>query len=108
MNVKLGTIEASLASCEKVIATWLRYEKYVFGTQFPQSHNSLFTLLCELCKCNHTYVCALQVFDRAARVTARICTPLDSLKLLETTTLTYVLYNTLITVSRFISKASTV
>jgi len=24
---KLGTIETSLANCEKVIATWLRYEK---------------------------------------------------------------------------------
>jgi len=37
MNLKLGTIETSLASCDKVIATWLRYEKYVFGTQYPQS-----------------------------------------------------------------------
>jgi len=75
MNVKLGTIEASLASCEKVIATWLRYEKYVFGTQFRQSHNSLFTLLCELRKCNHhMHVCALHVLLRA-----RIFTPLDSL-----------------------------
>jgi len=27
MNLKLGTIEASLASCDKVIATWLCYEK---------------------------------------------------------------------------------
>jgi len=27
MNLKLGTIEASLASCVKVIATWWRYEK---------------------------------------------------------------------------------
>jgi len=27
MNLKLGAIEASLASCDKVIATWLRYEK---------------------------------------------------------------------------------
>ena len=54
MNLKLGTIEASLASCDKVIATWLRYEKYVFGAEYPQSHNSLFTLLCELCKCKHT------------------------------------------------------
>ena len=42
MNFKLGTMEASLASCEKVIVTSLRYEKYLFGTQFPQSHNSLF------------------------------------------------------------------
>jgi len=25
MNLKLGSIEASLASCDKVIATWLRY-----------------------------------------------------------------------------------
>jgi len=40
---------------------------------------SLFTLLCELCQCNHTYVCALKVFDSAARVRARIFTPLDSL-----------------------------
>ena len=54
MNLKLGTIEASLASCDKVIAIWLRYEKYVFGTQFPQSRKSFFTILCELCKCNHT------------------------------------------------------
>ena len=42
MNLKLGTIDASLASCAKVIATWLRYEKYVFGTQYPQSRNSPF------------------------------------------------------------------
>jgi len=41
MNLKLGTIEASLASCDKVIATWLPYEKYVFGIQYPQSHNNL-------------------------------------------------------------------
>jgi len=27
MNLKLGTIEASLESYEKVITTWLRYEK---------------------------------------------------------------------------------
>jgi len=27
MNLKLGTIEASLSSCDNVIATWLRYEK---------------------------------------------------------------------------------
>jgi len=27
MNLKLGTIEASLASCDKVMATWLRHEK---------------------------------------------------------------------------------
>jgi len=27
MNLKLGTIEAFFASCDKVIATWLRYEK---------------------------------------------------------------------------------
>jgi len=52
--LKLGTIEASLASYDEVIATWLRYEKQVFGSQCPQSHNSLSTLLCELCKCNHT------------------------------------------------------
>jgi len=36
MNLKLGTIEASLANCDKVIATWLRYEKYIFGTQYRQ------------------------------------------------------------------------
>jgi len=34
MNLNLGTIEASLASCDNVIATWLLYEKYVFGTQY--------------------------------------------------------------------------
>ena len=45
MNLKLGTIEASVARRDKVIAIRLRYEKYVFGTQYPQSHNSLFTLL---------------------------------------------------------------
>jgi len=27
MNLKPGTIAASLASCDKVIATWLLYEK---------------------------------------------------------------------------------
>jgi len=54
MNLKLGTIEASAASRDKGIAIWLRSEKHAFGTQYPQSHNSLFTLLCELCKCNHT------------------------------------------------------
>ena len=32
------TIETSVASCDKVIATWLRYEKQVFGTQHPLSH----------------------------------------------------------------------
>ena len=77
-----GAIEASVASRDKVIAIWLRYEKQVFGTQYAQSHNSLFTLLCELCKCNHTYFAKLQntlVFDRAARVLDRIFAPLDSL-----------------------------
>jgi len=57
MNLKLGTIEASLSSCYKVIAAWLclLFDKYVVGTQYPQSHYSIFTLLCESCKCNHTY-----------------------------------------------------
>jgi len=50
MNLKLATIKAFLASCDKLIATWLRYEKYVSGTQFPQSYISLFTLLCAVCK----------------------------------------------------------
>jgi len=36
----MGTFEASLASYEKDIATWLRWEK-VFGNQIPQSHSSL-------------------------------------------------------------------
>jgi len=54
MNVKLGTFEAFLASLDKVLATWLRYEKEVFGTRYPQSRNSLFILLCALRKCNHT------------------------------------------------------
>jgi len=48
------TIEASLESYEKVITAWLRYEKLVFDTQYPQSRDYLFTLLCELCKCNRT------------------------------------------------------
>jgi len=82
MNLKLGTIEASLASCEKATATWLRYEKYVFVTQYPQSHYSPFTLLCELCKCNHRYFTQLQnnlAFGRAAQVRDRIFAPLNSL-----------------------------
>jgi len=61
---------------------WLRYEKQVFGTQYAQSHSSLFTLLCELCKWNHTYFTQLQnnlVFDRVARVRDRIFAPLNSL-----------------------------
>jgi len=37
MDLKLGAIEACVASCDKVIATWLSYEKKVFGTQYPQS-----------------------------------------------------------------------
>ena len=41
MNLTLGTTEASSASCDKATATWLRYEKYVFGAEYPQCHNSL-------------------------------------------------------------------
>jgi len=46
--------ETFLASLYKVLATRLRYEEDVFGTQYPRNRNSLFTLLCALCKCNHT------------------------------------------------------
>jgi len=42
------------ASLDKVLATWLRYEKEGFGTRYTQSRNSLFTLLCALYKCNNT------------------------------------------------------
>ena len=78
MNLKLGTIEASLATCEKVIATWLRYEKLIFGTQYPQSHYSPFTLLCELCKCDQRLFTQLQnnfVFGRVALERDRIFEP---------------------------------
>jgi len=54
MNVNLGTFEASLATLDKVLATWLRYDKEVFGTRYPQSRNTFFILLCALCKCNHS------------------------------------------------------
>jgi len=43
--MKLGTFEASLASYDKVIAIWLRCEKYVFGHKVKMINTHKVTMI---------------------------------------------------------------
>jgi len=63
MNLKLGTFEASLASCDKVIATWLRYEKYVLVLNIHKV-TIVFSLFFANCANATTRNCAAPVRDR--------------------------------------------
>jgi len=81
MNLKLGTIEVSLACCDKVIATWLRYKKYVLVLNIHKVATvfSLFFANCANATTRNSLSSKKFSFDCAARVRDRIFAPLDSL-----------------------------
>jgi len=110
MNLKLGAIEASLASCDKVIATWVRYEKYVLVLNIHKV-TTVFSLFFANCT-NATTRNSLSFITKFL-IARRECAPTFYTLGFAIITRNYytklcTLYNTLITVSRFISKASTV